>query len=284
MKNNYTLYCHTNMLNNKKYIGITCQKPENRWGNNGDGYKLQPKFYNSIRKNGWDNFKHEILFSSLTAEEAFKLEQEYIELYETIEKGYNVSLGGYTENKKQVVCLTTNKIYNSVSEAARDNNISASNLSHCLHGDYNTAGNIDGIKLEWRFVVEDFNIDVKLKKEQKEKYKKEKFLLYKEAYLNGETITNIAKRYGTSKETISNILKEGGIEVLSSSKKQRKPVEQYSKNKEYIRRFDSMTEALKSVGYSDNNISRLKKACEEGRLFKGYYWKYEEVFNATYEF
>ena len=55
MKNNYTLYCHTNILNGKKYIGITCQKPKNRWGKNGEGYKFQPKFYNSIVKNGWNN-------------------------------------------------------------------------------------------------------------------------------------------------------------------------------------------------------------------------------------
>lgn len=276
MKNNYTLYCHTNILNGKKYIGITCQKPKNRWGKNGEGYKFQPKFYNSIVKNGWNNFKHEILFSQLTAEEAFILEQEYIMLYKTIENGYNVSPGGFKENKKQVLCITTNKIYDSVTEAAMDNNISSSNLSHCLHGDYNTAGNIKGIKLEWRFIRKDFNNNALKKKEEKEKDKKIKFLLYKEDFMKGQTITDIANKHNTSKETVSKILKKGGIEVLPSSKKRRKPVEQYSKNGEYLKCFDSMTEALKSVGYNDNNISRLKKACEEKRIFKGYYWKYKD--------
>lgn len=34
----YVLYCHTNKLNGKKYIGITSQVPRKRW-NNGNGYK-----------------------------------------------------------------------------------------------------------------------------------------------------------------------------------------------------------------------------------------------------
>lgn len=29
---NFYIYKHTNLINNKIYIGQTCQKPENRWG------------------------------------------------------------------------------------------------------------------------------------------------------------------------------------------------------------------------------------------------------------
>ena len=64
----FNLYVHTNKITNEKYIGITSQKCENRWGINGNGYKLQPKFYNAIQKYGWENFKHEILYQNLSKE------------------------------------------------------------------------------------------------------------------------------------------------------------------------------------------------------------------------
>lgn len=60
---NYIVYRHTSP-NGKVYIGITSRKPEQRW-KNVNGYKDSPKFYNAIKKYGWDNFKHEILFDGL---------------------------------------------------------------------------------------------------------------------------------------------------------------------------------------------------------------------------
>lgn len=92
---NYTVYVHTNKINNKKYVGITSQKPQWRW-NNGKGYQTQPKFYNAIRKYGWDGFTHTILHTGLTKEQAATLEQSYIAHYDSINNGYNVSIGGET--------------------------------------------------------------------------------------------------------------------------------------------------------------------------------------------
>lgn len=92
---NYTVYVHTNKTNNKKYIGITSQKPQWRW-NNGKGYKTQPKFYNAILKYGWDGFTHTILHTDLTKEQAATLEQFYIDQYDSIDNGYNLSIGGET--------------------------------------------------------------------------------------------------------------------------------------------------------------------------------------------
>ena len=92
--NNYTLYKHTSP-SNKVYIGITKLDVKLRW-RNGTGYQLQPRFYNAIKKYGWDNFSHEIIFRNLDEDEAKLLEQMYIALYESTDpsKGYNISQGG----------------------------------------------------------------------------------------------------------------------------------------------------------------------------------------------
>ena len=89
----YYLYCHTNKINGKKYIGISIQKPSRRW-KNGKGYKGCYKFQKAIDKYGWENFEHEILFDNLTKQEASKLEQEYISKYDTVNNGYNILKGG----------------------------------------------------------------------------------------------------------------------------------------------------------------------------------------------
>jgi group I intron endonuclease len=86
---------HENRINGKRYIGITSQKPTNRW-RNGSGYDKQPRFYAAIQKYGWDAFRHDILYTGLTQEEAERLEIQLIDKYETLneDKGYNLSPGG----------------------------------------------------------------------------------------------------------------------------------------------------------------------------------------------
>lgn len=92
----YYVYLHNNILNNKKYIGITKQPPEYRWGINGINYKSSPYFYSAIQKYGWDNFEHIVLYKGLTKEEACQKEIELIQKYQTQDKqyGYNIMGGG----------------------------------------------------------------------------------------------------------------------------------------------------------------------------------------------
>ena len=91
----WCVYCHTNKINGKRYIGITSQKPEQRW-NYGYGYRGCPLFWNAIQKYGWENFDHKILLKNLTHEEACKNEQKFIEKYKSNnnEYGYNLTAGG----------------------------------------------------------------------------------------------------------------------------------------------------------------------------------------------
>ena len=92
----YYVYQHINKINGKRYIGITKQNPESRWGTDGTNYKSSPYFYSAIQKYGWYNFDHEILFSDLTKEEACIKEIELIAYFQTQDKqhGYNIMEGG----------------------------------------------------------------------------------------------------------------------------------------------------------------------------------------------
>ena len=100
----YTVYQHKNKINGKIYIGITSQKPEDRWGSQGCNYKSSPHFYSAIQKYGWDNFEHNILFTDLTKEQACLKEQELIKEYNSMNRefGYNSTSGGdiFTMNEE----------------------------------------------------------------------------------------------------------------------------------------------------------------------------------------
>lgn len=91
IKENYRVYIHI-FPNQKTYIGITRQTVEKRW-RNGLGYKNQP-IYNQIKKYGWDNIKHIVLYENLSRQEAQLKEIELIQEYDSINNGYNISFGG----------------------------------------------------------------------------------------------------------------------------------------------------------------------------------------------
>ena len=98
----YCVYCHTNLVNSKKYFGITSQSPTQRWGLSGQKYKNNVHFWAAIQQYGWlDGFSHEILYSNLTRSQAGKIEQEFIAKYSTRDPafGYNITAGGEGNTK-----------------------------------------------------------------------------------------------------------------------------------------------------------------------------------------
>lgn len=90
----WKVYMHTSP-SNKRYIGITKRKVNKRW-QNGNGYKHNTYFTNAIKKHGWNNFRHEILFENLSEKEAKDKEIELIKKYNSNnrEYGYNITEGG----------------------------------------------------------------------------------------------------------------------------------------------------------------------------------------------
>lgn len=90
----YTVYKHI-FPNDKIYIGITCNSPKTRWGNQGYGYKNQ-LVGRAIKKYGWDNIEHIIIRKELTKEEAKIAEKKLIKRYKSnnLNYGYNRTAGG----------------------------------------------------------------------------------------------------------------------------------------------------------------------------------------------
>jgi len=94
-KRKYFVYKHT-VPNGKVYIGITCcTDVELRWYN-GFGYSKNELFYADIKKFGWNNITHEILYKNLTPKDAQRIEMELIKEHRSSNPkyGYNLDVGG----------------------------------------------------------------------------------------------------------------------------------------------------------------------------------------------
>ena len=101
MSSIYTIYSAFNVVTKQRYIGFDsnwpnrqkCHKREYQKNNN-------IKFYNSIRKHGWNNFVWEIIYqakedvSSKDSHTLNIMEPYFIKEYDTLENGYNMTTGG----------------------------------------------------------------------------------------------------------------------------------------------------------------------------------------------
>ncbi len=92
------IYCATNMINGKKYVGQTKQSLKRRIKGHKD--KIINKndnthFHNALKKYGLNNFMWTILCYAENKEALDKAEIYWIEYYHTIEIGYNHQDGGY---------------------------------------------------------------------------------------------------------------------------------------------------------------------------------------------
>lgn len=92
----FTVYRHISP-SGKVYIGITCQDVKNRW-QNGKTYRESTHFRRAIRKYGWKNIKHEILFTDLPKQRAIDLEISLIKHYKGLGISYNITDGGEGTN------------------------------------------------------------------------------------------------------------------------------------------------------------------------------------------
>lgn len=176
----YSVYCHTNRINGKKYVGITSQHVHARW-DNGKHYSRHARFYSDILEFGWNSFDHDVVASGLSKEDAEKMEREMIDSLDLTnpKKGYNSNMSGIrtahhneitkerlraqkigennpffnkrhtketkllmSENrpKRAVICIETNTSYKSTREAERQTQVDHADIIRCCKGLLSKAG------------------------------------------------------------------------------------------------------------------------------------------------
>lgn len=108
MENTYKVYMHVTP-NGKRYIGVTKTRLAKRW-QRGLGYKCNEYFTNAIKKYGWDNIDHVVLFDNLNREEAEQKEIELIKQYKTTDREYGYNIEGGGSLRKEVSKETREKL------------------------------------------------------------------------------------------------------------------------------------------------------------------------------
>lgn len=96
----FIIYCHTNRVNGKRYIGQTRSGLAKRWQghtSNARNRRLSCSFHAAIRKHGESSWEHEVLQCGIASvEEANAAEIKWIAHFRSTERdlGYNLDAGG----------------------------------------------------------------------------------------------------------------------------------------------------------------------------------------------
>lgn len=274
----WTVYKHT-APSGKIYIGITSQKVKHRW-NNGNGYCNNIYFTRAVKKYGWENFNHEILFTGLSKKEAGRIEQYLIEKYDCImPKGYNKSKGGdygalgihHSEETKK-----------KISEALSGKN-------HYLYGKHRSKKTKE--KLRQAHLGKRLSEETKRKIGESSKGRKhtKEDLKKMSEWQIGKKLSEETKRKISESHKGKRLSEETRRKISESNKgkhlspETRKKISESHKGKtvkaiiciETGTLYSSVTEAAKSIGIAKSNISAAARGLQ--KTSGGYHWKYVEM-------
>lgn len=258
MKNKkFIVYEHISP-SNKVYIGITSKTLKLRCGKNGYCYKDSKKFYNAIKKYGWDNFKHNILLENQPESAAKYAEKYLIRWYKMHKMSYNITDGGEG----------TLGLSHSMSQELREK------LSKINKG--------RKLSQETKEKLRKCNLGKKASKETREKLrishlghkdsditKKRKSLAGKGRIHSKESIEKMKKNrawYKHSQETKEKIRK-----TLQDTSNRNITILQYDLNNNFIAEYKSAAEAGRILKIDPSNI--LKVANGKFKKYKNYIWK-----------
>lgn len=265
---------------------------------------------NAYNKYGIKSFKSCIIDKAETIEELNEKEIFWIKYYNSIKEGYNIHTGGLNQKlsektkkkisiksketwksneyrkkhsdsiKKRVACYDIKKRLMLVFNSPLD----ASIFFNCVPAQINSSARTQSFSCGylWKYLKDEWKYD---------KYNGRIGKLIWQYRLNGEFIKSYSsleeasKQTGLSKEAIAGVAngsRKSHKEYMFFYEKQESPkyitestkrIKQYTKTGEYIKTFDSVTQASEEVRTYPSGLS----ACLNGKYktYKGYIWKYE---------
>ena len=174
MKRNCSIYCFTNLINGKRYIGSTIVEPNRRYNQHmynathENTHQYNYPLYEAIRKYGKENFDFKVLYQEECEEEHIReLEREYILRFNTLSpNGYNQidntehpinAMESYKKmsetkrnNAKKVAQIDDNnniiKIFRSIIDCAEELKIGEKHIASCCRGERHTT---EGMRFVW---------------------------------------------------------------------------------------------------------------------------------------
>lgn len=261
------IYITTNLVNNKKYIGMHKGSIEDNYLGSG---KILTR---AIEKCGRENFKREILSYANSKEELEKLEKYFIEKYNAVndENFYNIHIGGsggntiagYTEEEKQQYRLKM-----------REALLNSKNPPYGHKLSDSTREKIRQKQLQhWKNISE----------EDRNKFKE----IMRNA-VTGEKNPNYNNHWNQEKkEKLSELRKKNGkskgkLNAMYGKKDENaingKKVYMYDENFNLIQVFNTKGLAMKFLNIKGH--TQLNNAIKNKTMYKNYYWSNEEIYNS----
>jgi len=232
--NSYCIYRHTSP-SGKVYIGQTYKTPEERW-RNGKGYKNSTLLENTIKKYGWNNIKHEILFTNLNKISADCIEIDLIFYYKKLGISLNITDGGEGVRGREVSEETKRK------------------MSESKIGKYKGINNPNYGKkasLEARMKMSKAKIGRKLSEETKKKVSLNHSRWNKGLKTSEEVRKKLSESHKGIKQSEETKLKRSKAMLEKGGK----PVLLYDESGKIIKEFNSASECERYIGLKRGAVS-----------------------------
>lgn len=267
------IYCITNLINHRQYVGKTERTIELRWKEHikeAFSRENNKHLYCSMRKYGIQNFKIEQL-EECPDEQLSQKEQQWIERLNTFADGYNLTLGG--EGKKEFNYEKIYKTYLKYADIQKTAQLCGCGKD-CVRAACLSYG-LDILSYYRDNNLKQFYTSV----DGQRRYKKSDIA---KKYQELQNVKDTAQYFHCDVKTVTNACEQYGVPILSSGESTRKkigkPVLQINtKTGAVIASFPSATEAARQV-YKDEQQSRniLGCCCGRQKTVKGFGWVFPE--------